>query len=87
MGTQSNPEIGRAVFEGLYEIFSEKGIFLAAQCCEHLNRALVIEQECLERYGFDQVNAIPQPNHAGGAFGRFSKRFGAVVGCAAKPFQ
>ena len=41
---------------------------MAAQCCEHLNRALVVEREAMEKYGFEQVNAIPQPNHAGGAF-------------------
>ena len=49
-------------------MLAERGILLAGQCCEHLNRALVIEAETLEKYGFEQVNAIPQPNHAGGSF-------------------
>ncbi|MBQ6785527.1 MAG: DUF436 family protein, partial [Clostridia bacterium] len=40
----------------------------AAQCCEHLNRALVVEQETADAYRLEEVNAIPQPNHAGGAF-------------------
>lgn len=47
---------------------NRRGVFLAAQCCEHLNRALVVERTVLERYDLEQVNAIPQPNHAGGAF-------------------
>ena len=37
------------------------------QCCEHLNRAIVLEKEAAEKYGFEIVNVIPQP-HAGGAF-------------------
>ena len=41
---------------------------LAAQCCEHLNRALVVEQETADAFRLEEVNAIPQPNHAGGAF-------------------
>ena len=42
-------------------------MYLAAQCCEHLNRALIVEEECMERYGLEQVNAVPQPK-AGGSF-------------------
>ena len=44
-----------------------QGVYLAAQCCEHLNRAIVIEQEAAEKYGYEQVNAVPQP-HAGGSW-------------------
>ena len=64
-GTQSNPEIGKAVFTELYSVFSEKGIHMAAQCCEHLNRAIIIEKEASA--GHEIVNVIPAPN-AGGAF-------------------
>jgi len=65
VGTVSNPEIGMAVFAALRRVFSERSIFLAAQCCEHLNRAVVIEREALtsERV----VNAVPLPK-AGGSF-------------------
>ena len=45
----------------------EKGIYLAAQCCEHLNRALIIERACAEAYGLDPVCVVPQPK-AGGSF-------------------
>lgn len=67
IGTNSNYDAAGAVFEGIYSVLSEKGIYLAAQCCEHLNRCVVIEQECLDKYFLDEVNAIPQPK-AGGSF-------------------
>ena len=65
VGSLSSPEIGRAVFEGIYEVLSEKGVFLAAQCCEHLNRAIITERAAAEH--FEIVNVIPHPK-AGGAF-------------------
>ncbi len=68
IGTATNLESADAVYNGIIPVLNEKGIFAAAQCCEHLNRALVIERKAVEKYGFEQVNAIPQPNHAGGAF-------------------
>ena len=68
IGTATNMEVAEAIYNGIAPVLQERGIFLAGQCCEHLNRALVIEEEVLEKYRFEQVNAIPQPNHAGGAF-------------------
>ncbi|RKM58486.1 TIGR01440 family protein [Butyrivibrio sp. X503] len=68
IGTATNLDSANAVFDGIVPVLKENGIFMAAQCCEHLNRALVVEREVMEKYGFEQVNAIPQPNHAGGAF-------------------
>lgn len=67
IGTGSSFEVGKAVFDGIYEVLSEKGVYLAAQCCEHLNRAVVIERECMERYSLEEVSAVPQPK-AGGSF-------------------
>lgn len=67
IGKSSSPEAARAVFEALYPILREKGIWLAAQCCEHLNRAVIVERECAEKYGFEIVNVKPQPK-AGGSF-------------------
>ncbi len=69
IGTATNMDSANAVYDGIIPILRENGIYAAAQCCEHLNRALVIERAAMEKYGFEQVNAIPQPNHAGGAFG------------------
>ena len=68
IGTATNMEAAEAIYTGIAPVLQERGVFLAGQCCEHLNRALVIEEEVLEKYRFEQVNAIPQPNHAGGAF-------------------
>jgi uncharacterized protein (TIGR01440 family) len=69
IGTATNLDSANAVYDGIIPLLREKGIFPAAQCCEHLNRALVVDRAAMEKYGFEQVNAIPQPNHAGGAFG------------------
>ena len=44
LGTDSSQEIGQAVFEALYACTKEHGLYLAAQCCEHLNRAVVLER-------------------------------------------
>ncbi len=71
VGSLSSPEFGQAVFEGIYKTLKEKGIWLAAQCCEHLNRALIVEREAINNANFigigEPVNVVPQPK-AGGAF-------------------
>lgn len=67
IGKGSSPEAAAAVFEAAYPLLDERKIYLAAQCCEHLNRALVIERAAAERYGYEPVNAVPQI-HAGGSF-------------------
>ena len=65
IGTHSSLDTAQAVFNGIYDALSIKNIFLAAQCCEHLNRAIIIEREALV---FSQpVNVVPQPK-AGGSF-------------------
>lgn len=67
IGTHSSPEIAKAVFEGIWGVLKEKGIYLAAQCCEHLNRALIVERAACERNQLEEVNVVPQPK-AGGSF-------------------
>ncbi len=67
IGSHSAPEIGAAVAEGILKACREAKIFLAAQCCEHLNRALILERECAVRRGYPIVNVVPQPK-AGGSF-------------------
>ena len=69
IGTHTSTDIAGALYEGIMSVLTPAGVLLAAQCCEHLNRALVVEKETAKAYRFEQVNAIPQPNHAGGAFG------------------
>jgi uncharacterized protein (TIGR01440 family) len=67
IGKGSSLEAAQAAFAGIYPILQEQGIYLAAQCCEHLNRALILEEEAAEKYGYDIVNVKPWP-HAGGSF-------------------
>lgn len=67
IGTHTNVDVAKAIYTGAQAVLEPAGIFLAAQCCEHLNRALIVERSCCEKYGLELVNAIPQPNHAGGA--------------------
>ena len=65
LGTDSSQEIGQAVFEALYACTKEHGLYLAAQCCEHLNRAVVLERAAAEKYGYEPVCAVPWL-HGGG---------------------
>lgn len=67
IGTFSSLELAQAAFDGIYPVLEEGGIYLAAQCCEHLNRALIVEREAAEKYGLEPVNVVPQPK-AGGSF-------------------
>ena len=67
IGKGSSLEAAQAVFDGIYPALKEKGIFLAAQCCEHLNRALIVENEYVERHGLEVVSVRPMPK-AGGSF-------------------
>ena len=67
IGKGSSLEAAQAAFAGIYPVLQERGIELAVQCCEHLNRALVVERDVAETHGFEIVNAIPQL-HAGGSF-------------------
>ena len=79
IGHGSSFETAQAVFDAIYPILRERGIYLAAQCCEHLNRALIIEAECAEKYGLEPVCVIPQPK-AGGSFATTAwSRFEAPV--------
>ena len=65
IGSTSDPQIGQAIFEGIRHILYPKGLYLAAQCCEHLNRAVIVEAKAVP--GAEIVNAVPQPK-AGGSF-------------------
>ena len=67
IGKGSTPEAAEAVYEAIALLLAERGLYLAAQCCEHLNRALIIEREAAEKFGYEPVCVIPQPK-AGGSF-------------------
>ena len=63
IGTDSNPDVAKELFEGIYGVLKSKGIYLAVQCCEHLNRAIVIEKSALPNA--ETVNVIPQKKAGG----------------------
>lgn len=68
IGTDTNMDVAEEIYKGICDALIPNEIYLAAQCCEHLNRALVVERNVMREYRLEQVNAIPRPNHAGGAF-------------------
>lgn len=65
IGHDSSFQAAKALYAGFYPILKERGIYLAAQCCEHLNRALVVEREYAQSHGLPEVMAVPQPKAGG----------------------
>ncbi len=65
IGHDSSYEAAQAVLAGIAPLLAERGVFLAAQCCEHLNRALIVEAAAARRE--DLVSVVPYPK-AGGSF-------------------
>ena len=63
IGSNSSPEVAKTVFEALYQYANDEGINLAFQCCEHLNRAIVVEKDVVP-YS-ETVNVVPQPKAGG----------------------
>ena len=73
IGTDSDPDTAKEIFGGIYGVLKEKGIYLAVQCCEHLNRAIVTERAAVN---CDIVNVVPQKKAGGSlatvAYGEFN---------------
>ena len=63
IGTDSDPDTAKEIFDGIYGVLKEKGIYLAVQCCEHLNRAIVIERKAVPNA--EIVNVVPQKKAGG----------------------
>ncbi len=63
IGTNSAPEVAEEVFSAFYKVAKEKQIFLAVQCCEHLNRAIVTERDAIGNA--EIVNVVPKPKAGG----------------------
>ena len=63
IGTNSDVDTAREIFDGIYSVLKEKGIFMAVQCCEHLNRAIVIESCAINNQ--EIVNVVPQKKAGG----------------------
>ncbi len=66
IGKNSNADLGKIIFNAANSVITSRGAFLAAQCCEHLNRCIIIEQTAIDK-GTETVNVVPQPK-AGGSF-------------------
>ena len=67
IGKNSNTDAAEAVLRGIMPVLKSAELHLAAQCCEHLNRALIVEYEVAEKFGLEIVSVIPQKK-AGGSF-------------------
>ena len=63
IGTNSNVEVAGEIFKALYDYTKSKEVYLAIQCCEHLNRAIIIEREAVPFA--EPVNVVPQPKAGG----------------------
>lgn len=63
IGTNSNPDTAKEIFDALYNFLKERGIYLAIQCCEHLNRAIIVEHAAVPNA--EIVNVVPQPKAGG----------------------
>jgi len=74
IGSQSKPEVAEEVFLGIWDAAKSRGVQLAAQCCEHLNRAVILEKAAADRRFYDQVNVVPQPK-AGGSFATMAYKY------------
>ena len=66
IGKASSREIGQRIVKTILEVLEPKGIYLAVQGCEHLNRALVVERELAMAKDLEIVNVLPTL-HAGGS--------------------
>ena len=71
IGTSGSEEIAAVIFDSIQRLKQETSIHLVFQCCEHLNRALVIEREAIAIYGLEEVSVIPVPK-AGGSMASFA---------------
>ena len=67
IGHGSSLEAAGAIFDSVYPLLCKKGIALAVQCCEHLNRCVILERSEAEKRSLEIVNVVPQPK-AGGSF-------------------
>lgn len=75
IGKNSVPELGDAIAQTMIDVCRELELHPVFQCCEHLNRALVMEQELLDRLHLTQVNAMPVPKAGGSAGAAAYRRF------------
>ena len=83
IGTGGSSETAVAMFKALKAVCDAHELYLAVQCCEHLNRSLVVEASAAERYNLTEVTVRPMPL-AGGAMGTAAyENFAEPVGVEA----
>lgn len=74
IGSASKPELADDVFNGIWDATKESKVYLAAQCCEHLNRALIIEKAAAKERNYEIVSVVPWPK-AGGSFATMAHKY------------
>ncbi|WP_242773925.1 TIGR01440 family protein [Brevibacillus parabrevis] len=76
IGKAGSRDAAAAIYRGIRSVQEQRGFAVAFQCCEHLNRALVVEREVMERYGLEEVSVVPVPTAGGSmaahAFAQFA---------------
>lgn len=75
IGSASNMDVAKALMDGILPIIKERNLYLSVQCCEHLNRAIVVEEECAEKYNLEIVAVVPQPKAGGSCATTAMQRF------------
>ena len=75
IGTARSPETAEAIIKALLKVTRAHGLYLAVQCCEHLNRALVVEEEAMDVFNLTQVTVHPVPEAGGSAASRAYEMF------------
>ena len=78
IGSASSLDVARAIMDGLLPPLAQAGVFVAVQGCEHINRALCVSKNCMEKYGLEPV-AVEPWLRAGGAF--ITEAFARFSGC------
>ncbi|SFB26406.1 TIGR01440 family protein [Lentibacillus halodurans] len=71
IGTSGSEKMAAVIFDAFSSLRMKTGVEIAFQCCEHLNRALIVENETMQRYQLEEVSAIPVPR-AGGSMASFA---------------
>lgn len=66
IGSATNIEVATHVVSTIVEILKENNIYPVVQCCEHINRALVVEKEYALKHKLDPVNVVPVQTAGGG---------------------
>ncbi len=79
IGSSGSEEVAAGILAALRGSCRAKDVYLAVQCCEHLNRALVVEQPVAERYGLEEVSVVPVPKAGGALAARAMREFTAPV--------